>query len=73
MFVWVLAGGRIFVTSIVDSAIDREFDFSYYEIHTALLKIFLIDSHAILILEGYILGNQEMIFGIVFLYTVRWP
>jgi hypothetical protein len=22
MFVWVLAGGRIFVTSIVDSAID---------------------------------------------------
>jgi hypothetical protein len=35
--------------------IDREFDFSYYDIHTALLYIFLNDSHAILILEGYIL------------------
>ena len=35
--------------------LDREFDFSYYDIHTALLNIFLNDSHAILILEDYIL------------------
>ena len=35
--------------------IDREFDFSYHDIHAALLNIFLNDSHAILILEDYIL------------------
>ena len=33
----------------------KELDFSYYDIHTALLNIFLNDSHAILILQGYIL------------------
>ena len=33
--------------------VDREFDFSYYDIHAALLNIFLNDNHAISILECY--------------------
>ncbi len=35
---------------------DWEIEFPYYDIHTALLNIFLNDSHAILILEGYMMA-----------------
>ena len=35
---------------------DHEIEFPYYDIHTALLNIFLNDSHAILILEGYMMA-----------------
>ena len=48
--IWFMSYGKELQVLVI---IDREFDFSYYDIHAALLNIFLNDKHAISIFECY--------------------
>jgi hypothetical protein len=51
--IWFITDGKELQGLVIT---DQEIEFPYYDIHTALLNIFLNDSHAILILEGYMMA-----------------
>ena len=51
--IWFITYGKALQGLVIA---DQEIEFPYYDIHTALLNIFLTDSHAILILEGYMMA-----------------
>ena len=51
--IWFITYGKELQGLVIT---DQEIEFPYYDIHTALLNIFLNDSHAILILEGYMMA-----------------
>ena len=51
--IWFITYGKELQGLVIT---DHEIEFPYYDIHTALLNIFLNDSHAILILEGYMMA-----------------
>ena len=54
--IWFITYGKELQGLVIT---DREIEFPYYDIHTALLNIFLNDSHAILILEGYMMALMK--------------
>ena len=51
--IWFITYGKELQGLVIT---DREIEFPYYDIYTALLNIFLNDSPAILILEGYMMA-----------------
>ena len=57
--IWFITYGKELQGLVIT---DREIEFPYYDIHTALLNIFLNVSHAILILEGYMMEQMNDFF-----------